>query len=79
MLFLSFIIGIAILVVVLKLLAFPLKLISKLVINSLIGGIILILLAKIGIFIIVAWWSILLVAILGVPGLIIALILSLIL
>ena len=77
--FVTFIIGVAILVVVLKILTFPLKLIFKFVINSIIGGVVLFLLAKIGIFVIVAWWSILLVGVLGVPGVIIAVILSLIL
>lgn len=76
---LTFIAAIAILVVVLKILTFPIKLIGKFVINSIIGGVILFILAKIGIFVIVAWWSILLVGILGIPGVVIAVILSLIL
>lgn len=76
---LTFIAGLAILVVVLKILTFPIKLIVKFAINSIIGGVVLFLLAKIGISIIIAWWSVLLVGFLGIPGVIIAVILSFIL
>lgn len=74
--FLVYFIAIAILIIVLKILMFPIKLIGKFIINSVIGGVILYLLAKVGIFITVTWWSIVLTGILGIPGVIISVILS---
>lgn len=73
---LMFIVGLVILVGVLKILTFPLRLIGKFVINSIIGMIALVVLAKIGITLVIAWWSILLVGILGIPGVIIAVMIS---
>ena len=68
--------AIIIFVFVLKILTFPIRLIGRLVANSIIGGILLYFLAKIGIFIVITWWSILLTAILGVLGVVIAVILT---
>lgn len=76
---LIFIAAIAVLIIVLKILTFPIRLIGKFIINSIIGGILLFFLAKIGIVMMITWWSILLTGILGIPGVIIAVILSMIL
>ncbi len=74
--FLMYMGAIIIFVFVLKILTFPIRLIGRLVANSIIGGILLYFLAKIGIFIVITWWSILLTAILGVLGVVIAVILT---
>lgn len=65
---LSFILGLFVLVIILKILTFPIKLIIKFVINSIIGGILLFFCTFIGLKIVVTWWSILLVGLLGIPG-----------
>lgn len=75
---LSFIIGIALLIIVLKILTFPIKLIFKFVVNSIIGGIILAICAFFGIIVAVNKWMILLTGLFGVPGLVIALIITMI-
>lgn len=74
--YLMFIGAIFVLVVVLKILTFPIRLICKFIVNSVIGGILLYFLAKVGIFMAITWWSILLTGILGVPGVVLAIILS---
>ena len=76
MLIMSFFIGIAILVAILKILTFPIKLIVKFIFNSILGGIVLAIFAFFGIGIVVYWWTILLVGLLGIPGLIIAAIIA---
>ena len=76
---LSFVITFAVVIIVLKLIALPIKIIGRLAINAIIGGIILLLLAKIGIAIMITWWMAALVAVLGIPGVIIVVILSFIL
>lgn len=76
---LTFILTFAVVVIALKLIALPIKIIGRLAINAIIGGIILFILAKIGIAIIITWWMAALVALLGIPGVIIVVILSFIL
>ena len=76
MLIMSFFIGIAILVAILKILTFHIKLIVKFIFNSILGGIVLAIFAFFGIGIVVYWWTILLVGLLGIPGLIIAAIIA---
>ncbi len=73
-----YLIAVGILMLVLKILTFPIRLMFKILVNSIIGGLILWLLAKVGIFIVMTWWSCLLVGILGVPGVIILIVLSII-
>ena len=77
---LPILIGVAILFIVLKLLALPMKLIIKLVINGLVGGIVIFVVNLIGInfgFVIdLNWITALIVGILGVPGVIIVAILQ---
>lgn len=74
---LSFIIGVAILIIVLKILTFPIKVIFKFIINSIIGGVILWILAFFGIIVTLNWWTIVLTGFFGAPGVVIALIISL--
>ena len=73
---LSFLASIAVLIIVLKLLTFPFKLIIKFVINSIIGGIVIAALSFFGIAITIKWWTIVLTGLLGVPGVVIAFIIS---
>ena len=76
---LTFVLTFAVALIALKLIALPIKIIGRLAINAIIGGIILFLLAKIGIAIMITWWMAALVAVLGIPGVIIVVILSFIL
>lgn len=77
--YLMYVIAIAVLVVVLKILTLPIKLIGKFVVNSIIGGIVLYFLAKFGIMIAITWWVIVLTGLFGIPGLGIAFLLTLLL
>ena len=76
-------IGVAILFVVLKLLALPMKLIIKLVINGIVGGIIIFVVnligSNFGFVIDLNWITALIIGILGVPGAIIVAILQFVL
>jgi inhibitor of the pro-sigma K processing machinery len=72
----SFLIGIVVLIVVLKILSLPFKIIIKFVVNSIIGGIILAICAYFGILINVYWWTVLLTGLFGVPGFVIATIIT---
>ena len=72
----SFLITIAVLIIVLKILTFPFKLIMKFVINSIIGGIVIFILSFLGIGIVIKWWTIILTGLLGVPGVVISLFIS---
>ncbi len=68
--------GLCILFVILKFLALPLRMICRFIINSIIGGVIFYFLAKLGIIVLITWWTILLAGILGIPGVVIVTILS---
>ena len=74
--YLMFFVAIVVLIGILKLLTLPMRIICKFIVNSVIGGIVLYFLAKIGIFMTITWWSVLLTGILGIPGVVIAVILS---
>lgn len=80
---LPILIGVAILFIVLKLLALPMKLIIKLVINGLVGGVIIFVVnligANFGFAIDLNWITALIVGILGVPGVVIVTILQFVL
>lgn len=80
MLILPFLIGLAILFIILKILALPMKIIIKLVINAIIGGVIIFIINLIGaIFgftITLTWITALIVGILGIPGVILVAILQ---
>lgn len=73
---LSYVIPVLVLIIVLKILALPFKLIKRIIINSIVGGIILFVLSYFGIIISLAWWGYALTGLFGVPGLIIAVILT---
>ena len=73
---LSFFIAIIVLFAILKIIALPFKIIIKFLINSMIGGIILAVLAYFGIVVILNAWIIILTGLLGIPGLILGLIIS---
>lgn len=75
----SYIIAIVLLIIVLKILTLPLKLIMKFVFNSVIGGIILYICAWFGIFVNIQWWTVVLTGLFGVPGLVCATLITLIL
>ena len=76
--YLGFLIAIIVLFVILKILALPLKIIIKLMLNALIGGAVLFFLnivgARFGLIIDINWISTLLVGFFGVPGVILVLI-----
>lgn len=80
---LPILIGVGILFVVLKLLALPMKLIIKLVINGIVGGILIFVVNLIGtnfgFMIDLNWITALIVGFLGVPGVVIVAILQFIL
>lgn len=82
-LILPYLIGVAILFVVLKILALPMKIIIKLLINGVVGGVIIFLInligANFGFTLTLNWVTALVVGILGVPGVIIVAILQFIL
>ncbi len=73
---LTYIISFFVLVVVLKIISIPLKIIFRLAINTLLGGIALLILAKIGITLVLTWWMVAIVAVIGVPGVLIILALN---
>ena len=72
----SFLVGIALLVIVLKIIFLPFRIIIKFIINSIIGGIILAICAYFGIIINVYWWTVVLTGLFGVPGFVIATIIT---
>ena len=67
----TFLAGVLILFIILKILALPMKLIIKFVINAVIGGIIIYGLSFLGIGIVINWITTLIVGFLGIPGVII--------
>ncbi len=76
---LYYVLPVLVLIVVLKILALPLKLIKAIIINSILGGIVLFLLTLIGVTIALSWWGYVLIGLFGVPGVIVLLILNVIL
>lgn len=80
---LPILIGVAILFVILKLLALPMKIIIKLVINGLVGGLVIFVVnligANFGFTIDLNWITALIVGFLGVPGVVIVAILQFVL
>ena len=80
---LSFFIAVVVLFVILKLIALPLKIIIKLMINAFVGGAILFLInlvgSRFGLVLDINWITALIVGFLGVPGVIIVFILHFIL
>lgn len=82
-LILPFLIGLAVLFIVLKILTLPMKIIIKLLINGVVGGAIILVInligANFGFTLDLNWITALIVGILGVPGVVIVAILQFIL
>ena len=76
---LAYVVPAIIVIVVLKLLSLPLKLLKTIIINVIVAGILLFVLSYFGIVVNLAWWGYVLTGLLGIPGLIIAVILMAIL
>lgn len=74
--FIPYIIAVLVVFIVLKILALPMKLIIKVLINSIIGGIVIYGLSLIGIGLTITWLKAGIVGLLGIPGVIIALIMQ---
>ena len=72
----SFLIGLVLLIIVLKILTFPLKVVIRFVINSIVGGIVFGFFAFFGIIVTVEWWTVLLTGLFGIPGVVIAMIIT---
>ena len=72
----SFLIGIFVLVIILKLISLPFKIIIKFVINSIIGGILLSICSFFGLGITITGLTVLLTGLFGVPGFVIAAIIT---
>lgn len=72
----SFIIAIGLLVLVLKLISLPFKIIIKFIVNSILGGIFLAVLSVFGIGITITGLMVVLTGFLGIPGTILAIIIS---
>lgn len=76
----SFLIPALVVLLVLKLIALPFKIIIKVLVNMLLGGILLFVLCTLGIITItLTWWMIALVGVFGLAGAIVVAILSFIL
>ena len=73
---LSYVIPVVLVIVILKILALPLKLIKRIIINSIVAGIILFILSYFGIVVSLAWWGYALTGLFGIPGLVIVLIIT---
>jgi inhibitor of the pro-sigma K processing machinery len=73
---LVYIIAILVLLVFLKIISLPFKIIMRFIINSIIGGIILYVLAFFGIIVILNWWTVVLTGLFGVPGLVISILIT---
>ena len=71
---LYYVVAIAVLAVVLKIIALPFKIAMRFIINSIVGGIVLYILAFFGIGITINTAMIILTGLFGIPGLIIAII-----
>lgn len=76
---LAYIVPAIVVIIVLKLLSIPLKLLKTVIINAIVAGILLFVLSYFGIVVNLAWWGYVLTGLLGIPGLIIAVILMAIL
>lgn len=74
--YLPYIIAVLVLFIVLKILSMPMKIIIKLVINALIGGVVIYVLNLFNVGIVLNWITALIVGFLGIPGVIIVAILQ---
>lgn len=72
----EFLIVVALLIVVLKIISLPFKIIIKFIINSILGGVILFVLSYFGFGVTINWWTVVLTGLFGLPGLGISLIIA---
>ncbi|MCI8519303.1 MAG: hypothetical protein HFJ51_04355 [Clostridia bacterium] len=77
--FLGYIIGILVLFIILKILALPMKIIVKFLINAVVGVVVLYVLNLLGVGLVINWITALIVGFLGIPGVIIVAILQFVL
>ena len=77
--FLGYIIGILVLFIILKILALPMKIIVKFLINAVVGVVVLYVLNLLGVGLIINWITALIVGFLGIPVVIIVAILQFVL
>jgi len=75
----SYLIPLVVLIIILKIIALPFKLIKRIIINSIVGGIVLFILSYFGIVASLTWWFLALTGLFGIPGIIIGFIISAIL
>lgn len=75
-LILPYLVPLVVIIVVLKLLSLPLKLIKRIIINSIVGGVVLYILAYFGIVADLTWWFLALTGLFGIPGVIVGFIIS---
>ena len=66
----SYLIGIFVVLLVLKIISMPMKIIFRLIINSVIGLALIYLLAYFGLKLIIPWWGYVIIGITGIPGVI---------
>ena len=76
MTYVSFIVAVLVLFLILKILSLPMKIIIRFLINAAVGGIVIFVLDLFGVGIEITWITAAVVGLLGVPGVIIALILQ---
>lgn len=74
----SYLVGLILLIIVLKILTLPFKIIFKFIFNSIMGGILLAICASFGLIVKVQWWTILLTGLFGVPGFVCAALITII-
>ncbi len=65
-----YLIGIGILFIVLKIISLPMKIIGRLIINSILGFALIFVLGLLGITVALSWWGYLVVGLFGIPGVI---------
>lgn len=80
--YLSFLVALIILYIVLKVIAAPVKIIIKLMINAFVGGVVLFLInlvgASFGLVLDITWLTSLIVGIFGVPGVVLVILLQIV-
>lgn len=75
----GFVLTAMVFLIILKILTLPIRIIIKVGLNILVGGIVLGICTALGIGIVIHWWTIALTAILGLPGFFIAALIAVIL
>ena len=71
-----YLIGIGVLFILLKLISLPMKIIGRLVINSILGFALIVILGLLGITLTLTWWGYLVIGLFGIPGVIFIVLLS---